>query len=95
MICAPYNARVLVGVPIEVDYRWLMQAENWVFDLHPGTPQQVNGYDCGVFTMMAMKRVCEDEDYSNFSYAQPEVTSLFRQLCTLECCAQHLYVQSK
>jgi Ulp1 family protease len=62
-----------------------LQPENWDIDLAPGAPQQDNGYDCGVFTILAMKRVCENQAYGSLSYDQSCVTALERALCTLEC----------
>jgi len=68
-----------------------LQAGNWERILEPGAPQQANTYDCGVFTMMAMKSVCAEEEYGRFSYGQQEVTDVCRALCTLECVSQTLY----
>lgn len=67
-----------------------VQASNWEINLNPGSPQQKNGFDCGVFTMMAMKRVCSGESYDSFTYDQQRVTDIFRPLCALECYAQKL-----
>lgn len=70
-------------LPLTLDYA--VQADNWDINMAPGVPQQDNGYDCGVFTMLAMKRVCMNQDYGSLSYDQSSVTALERALCTLEC----------
>jgi Ulp1 family protease len=55
----------------------------------PGTPQQRNGVDCGVFAIMAASYCGADKA---FDYGQPEVYTFFRAMVALEC--YHLRLRS-
>jgi Ulp1 family protease len=55
----------------------------WTKNLNPqNVPKQRNGFDCGIFSIMAMKRICAARD---LDYDQDQVTNVWRAWCTLEC----------
>eukprot|EP00892_Ulva_mutabilis_P000472 jgi/Ulvmu1/10425/UM062_0021.1 len=65
-----------------------LQEDRWTIELcPPGSPKQTNGHDCGVFCMMAMRRISVAKP---LHYDQPSVTNVFRALCTLECATLQL-----
>lgn len=69
-----------------------VQASEWRKVLR-SSPQQSGddgscGVDCGVFLMMAMKRVYADRE---LDYNQIQVRKLFRAMCTLECASLQLF----
>eukprot|EP00892_Ulva_mutabilis_P007754 jgi/Ulvmu1/5350/UM022_0144.1 len=69
-----------------------LQACNWR-RTHLQSPQQSDGQggpglDCGVFTMMAMKRMYT---HRGLDYDQHQVTSIHRAVCALECASLTLH----
>lgn len=47
-----------------------------------GTPQQRNGFDCGIFALMCCNYVSADQP---FNYGQEQVYRFLRPMVALEC----------
>jgi len=63
-----------------------MLATTWPHVVNPrGTPRQLNGWDCGVFTLMAAAYLSVDRP---FDYSQGDVHRFFRAMCALRCIRQ-------
>lgn len=63
--------------------RGCLQAQTWRQVYNPdSTPQQMNGFDCGVFCMMCCNYAGADRA---FDYGQREIHSFFRAMCAIEC----------
>eukprot|EP00892_Ulva_mutabilis_P008029 jgi/Ulvmu1/5599/UM023_0136.1 len=59
------------------------RAQSWKTVFNPsGTPEQMNGFDCGVFCMMCCNYAGADKA---FDYGQAEIHSFFRAMCAIEC----------
>lgn len=66
----------------------VLQVARWPAHLcPPGTPKQKNGYDCGVFAIMACNYIGAGKV---FDYGQAEVTSFFRPMVAVECYRKRL-----
>lgn len=67
-----------------------LQARKWKQVFNPkGTPQQMNGFDCGIFCMMCCNYAAADKE---FDYDQSDVHSFFRAMCGIECAITRLRV---